>query len=158
MKSPKPYPRLKAPEDKCVPADAKQRGELSELAFLHRASELGFVVSKPYGDNQPYDFIVDVGPRNRGRSLFRVQVKSTAHMKDDRYHVKCQFCQKGGTAIYSVAECDIIAVHIIPEDGWYILPVDKIPPRDQLVLAARNCLRQGINGKYREAWHLLARG
>jgi len=48
----------------------KRRGEMAEAAFLHKASMLGFGVSKPWGDSEPYDLIVD-----SGSSLWRVQVK-----------------------------------------------------------------------------------
>ncbi len=51
----------------------KQRGELAEIAFLHKAANLGFGVAKPYGDSERYDFILDSGER-----LWRVQVKSVA--------------------------------------------------------------------------------
>jgi hypothetical protein len=37
----------------------KRRGELAELAFTLKAASLGFAVSKPYGDSERYDFILD---------------------------------------------------------------------------------------------------
>jgi antitoxin ParD1/3/4 len=37
----------------------KRRGELAELAFALKAASLGFGVSKPYGDSERYDFILD---------------------------------------------------------------------------------------------------
>jgi hypothetical protein len=37
----------------------KRRGELAELAFTLKAASLGFSVSKPYGDSDRYDFILD---------------------------------------------------------------------------------------------------
>ncbi len=37
----------------------KRRGELAELAFTLKATGLGFAVSKPYGDSERYDFILD---------------------------------------------------------------------------------------------------
>jgi hypothetical protein len=49
---------------------SKRRGELAELAILWKAASLGFTVAKPYGDSDPYDFIVDAGGHQ-----FRVQVK-----------------------------------------------------------------------------------
>jgi hypothetical protein len=39
----------------------KRRGEMAEAAFLHKASKLGFGVSKPWGDSDPYDLIVGLG-------------------------------------------------------------------------------------------------
>lgn len=42
--------------------NTKRRGELAELAFTLKATSLGFAVSKPYGDSERYDFIVDARP------------------------------------------------------------------------------------------------
>jgi hypothetical protein len=53
----------------------KQRGESAEIAFLYKASNLGFGVAKPYGDSDRYDFILSWDER-----LWRVQVKSTTHI------------------------------------------------------------------------------
>ena len=44
-----------------------QRGELGEAAFVHKAMGLGFVVAKPFGHFQRYDFFVE-----SGKNLWRV--------------------------------------------------------------------------------------
>jgi PD-(D/E)XK endonuclease len=41
----------------------KWQGELAEMGFLHKAASMGFTVTKPYGKNESYDFIVDSGNR-----------------------------------------------------------------------------------------------
>ncbi len=46
----------------------KRRGEAAEAVFLAKASGLGFGVSKPWGDSERYDFILD-----SGRSVWRVE-------------------------------------------------------------------------------------
>jgi hypothetical protein len=53
------------------PLKTKEKGELAELAFLHKAASLGFGVARPHGDSERYDFILDSGER-----FWRVQVKS----------------------------------------------------------------------------------
>ncbi len=55
------------------PGNSKRTGELSEAAFLHKAVGLGFKVTKPWGDSERYDFVLD-----SGRRLWRVQIKCTA--------------------------------------------------------------------------------
>ena len=45
--------------------------EMAEAAFVAKAVSLGLCVSKPWGESQRYDLIVD-----NGRRLLRVQVKS----------------------------------------------------------------------------------
>ena len=37
----------------------KRRGEIGEISFLQRASQKGLRVSRPFGDSDAYDFIVD---------------------------------------------------------------------------------------------------
>src|SRR5947209_1751083 len=50
----------------------KRAGEISEAAFVLRAHSLGFLVAKPWGDSEKYDFVLDAGSK-----LWRVQLKST---------------------------------------------------------------------------------
>ena len=58
-------------------ANSKRKGELSEAAFLLKATSLGFGVAKPWGDSERYDFILDSRER-----LWRVQVKSVGTLRD----------------------------------------------------------------------------
>ena len=37
----------------------KQLGEIAEAEFIAKAVGLGFVVARPWGDSEPYDFIVN---------------------------------------------------------------------------------------------------
>jgi hypothetical protein len=63
--------------------DPKRRRELGEITFLQRATALGLRVSKPFGDSDPYDFIVD-----NGRRRWLVQVKSSGKFcARNVYHV-----------------------------------------------------------------------
>jgi hypothetical protein len=87
---------------------AKRLGEMAEAAFLARASGMGFGVAKPWGDSEPYDFIVAA----RGR-LLKVQVKAAFTAGEDgcysfRAHDHAQ-------RPYSVKDVD--------ENAWYVLPV-----------------------------------
>ena len=54
----------------------KQLGEIAEAEFVAKAVGMGFVVAKPWGDSEPYDFIVN--PK-KSFIFWRVQVKS-AHV------------------------------------------------------------------------------
>src|SRR5207249_9958162 len=49
----------------------EHKGEWAEIEFLSKAHARGFIVSRPWGQNAPYDFIVQ-----RHRLLHRIQVKS----------------------------------------------------------------------------------
>src|SRR2546421_13119251 len=60
----------------------KRCGELSEAAFLLKATEQGFLVAKPWGDSDMYDFIVDSVIR-----LWRVRLKANAALQQRGYQV-----------------------------------------------------------------------
>src|SRR5438876_12390922 len=47
----------------------KRAGEISEAAFVVRAHSLGFLVAKPWGDSEKYDFVLDAGSK-----LWRVEL------------------------------------------------------------------------------------
>lgn len=128
----------------------KWAGEMAEAAFLHKAMELGLVVSKPWGDNSRYDFVVDTGER-----LLRVQVKSTSCLCEGRYAVAAHGCDpKSG---YSAEEIDFLVAHVPPEEAWYVIPVEAFAPHLHLWLYPRG-EHAGQYEKYREAWELLGAG
>jgi hypothetical protein len=139
----------------------KARGEWAELRFMTRAAELGLRVSKPWGENAPYDFAVD----HRGRFL-RVQVKCTCKKRSNSY--VCSVTSNRGP--YSAAEIDFIAALIIPADTWYILPIAAlIIPADTWYILPIAALRRSFDvwlaphrphsryAKFQEAWYLLKR-
>jgi len=129
----------------------KLRGELSELAFLFKATGLGFVVSKPYGDSQRYDFIVD----SHGW-LSRVQVKCSTTLLNGLYHVNSHRRTNRRAVPYSPREVDFLAAHIIPEDTWYILPISVVTSRTSLLFAPEGYPHgPGLYATYKEAWPLL---
>lgn len=125
----------------------KWMGEVAESAFLHKAMELGLMVAKPWGDSARYDFVVDSGER-----LLRVQVKSTVCLCEDRYAVAAHGCDP--TAGYSAEEIDFLVAWVVPEDAWYVIPVEAFAPRKHLWLYPRG-EHAGQYEKYREAWELL---
>jgi len=98
---------------------------MAEAAFLHKASMLGFGVSKPWGDSEPYDLIVD-----SGSSLWRVQVKSASRANKYGGYM---FCAHGSRRkkSYSLKEIDVLVAYIVPEDLWYVLPVRLFSQRQK---------------------------
>ncbi len=102
--------------------NTKITGERSEANFLNRAASLGFGVAKPWGDSLRYDFVLDNGER-----LWRVQVKCTECLRAQAYETRATYTTGKGRAIYTRADVDFIAAHIVPLDIWYILPVEVCP-------------------------------
>jgi len=130
--------------------EARRRGDLGEVAFVHKAMSLGLVVAKPYGQLQPYDFIVDGGSR-----LLRVQVKACAYMKHGMHQAFICRYEDGVPVAYTEPEIDFVAVYIIPEDTWYILPVREVVGRRSVLFRPKGWLGSDPYACYREAWHLL---
>jgi hypothetical protein len=127
----------------------KRRGEWAELRFMARAAEHGFSVSKPWGDSQAYDFIVE----HKARFL-RIQVKSIAYRRRHSYQCRIRGC---GGRKYSNYEIDFIAVYIIPRNIWFIFPVEVVlRAQSDLILSPH--LEVSKNGAYEEAWHLMLGG
>jgi hypothetical protein len=130
--------------------EARRRGDLGEVAFVHKAMSLGLVVAKPYGQLQHYDFIVD-----GGSGLLRVQVKACAYMKHRMYQAFICRREDGVAIAYTEAEIDFVAAYIIPEETWYVLPVREVVGRRMVLFRPKAWLRPDPYACYREAWHLL---
>ncbi len=134
-----------------APRESKRRGELVELAFLHMATAMGLKVSKPYGDSGRYDFIVDTG-----RRLFKVQVKSTSYAKSSQaYGASVGRNLHGRVVPYLRSQVDFIAIYVVPEQTWYILPMRAVVGQVTLRLPSKSNPKLGSFGKYRNAWTLL---
>jgi hypothetical protein len=125
----------------------KLRGEWAELRFITRAAEHGLCVTKPWGETARYDFAIE----HEGHFV-RVQVKST--MFKDRGGYSCTV--RGCRGPYEGDPFDFLAVYLIPEDVWYIIPTEHIAGQTSLFFSPR--LRNSKYGQYREAWHLLRGG
>jgi hypothetical protein len=131
----------------------KALGELAELAFCFKASSLGFGVSKPLGDNQPFDFILNAGHR-----LWKVQVKSTYRVSRwDAYAFRTLRAPVGGEhRLYSADDIDILAGWVMPLDVWYIIPVLAFVPRKGFTVYPHREIATGQYEPFREAWCQLA--
>ena len=102
----------------------KNQGDNAELRFMLFNHELGYIVSKPFGDNAKYDLIVDTG-----NNLERIQVKSTRR-KETSSGMDCYNCLVCSGAKskekYSEKDIDYIAIYVIPENAWYKIPIKEI--------------------------------
>ena len=121
------------------------------MAFVYKAASLGFGVAKPYGESERFDFIVRSGPR-----LWRVQVKSTSRARNRDYGIHAHGSRKRGLDIYTKDEIDLIVAYLIPEDAWYVIPIEATRGRQSLYFYP-NGSQRGLAKyeKYREAWWLM---
>lgn len=125
---------------------AKRRGEAAEAAFLSKATELGFDVAKPWGDSAQFDFIVHAGSR-----CWRVQVKSAGLCRRGLYGVKAS----GNRAAYTKNDIDYLVAYIVPEDIWYVIPIEAVCGLARVWFYPRPGGKARFE-KYREAWCLMA--
>jgi hypothetical protein len=131
--------------------NTKRTGEHSEAAFLLKATEEGFYVSKPWGDSERYDFIID-----NGRRLWRVQLKCTASIAFRGYGVQAiHFVYGEGKVAYTADDIDVLVAYIIPKKVWYVLPVEAFVPFTTLRFYPDIECKRARWEKYREAWELL---
>jgi len=128
----------------------KRRGELAELAFMHKAVSLGFGVAKPWGDSDRYDFILDAGNR-----LWRVQVRSTQYQSHRGYSVHTYVYVKHEMIALTSREIDVVIAYIVPLDLWYVVPVDAFVGVKNLWFYPHGSKKGSRFETYREAWHLL---
>jgi hypothetical protein len=126
----------------------KRTGELSEAAFLLKATKMGLVVTKPWGDSERYDFIVD-----SGKLRSRVQIKCTETPIRGGWEVPSSFRFHGRMIRYTAEEIDVIAAHIVPWDTWYIVPIEVC--YSTLLRLVPSKREHGRLEMYCEAWHLL---
>ena len=114
---------------------------------MTRAAEHGLSATRPWGEMSRYDFAVEY----KGH-FSRVQVKST--MFRDRGGYSCSV--RGCSGPYVGDVFDFLAVYLILEDLWYIVPAELV--RGQGSIAVYPQLKKSKYGQYREAWHLLRGG
>src|SRR5438445_11724347 len=80
----------------------KRAGEISEAAFVLRAHSLGFLVAKPWGDSEKYDFVLDAGSK-----LWRVELKMNEVVSVSGYEIEAIYsADGGGEAGYTDVEID----------------------------------------------------
>jgi hypothetical protein len=126
----------------------KRLGEIGEAEFIAKVIGLGFVAAKPWGDNEAYDFIVNL------RWVFwRVQVKS-AHVigEDGTYSFRAHDC---GQKSYTAEDIDALVAYAKPEGVWYVFPVRVVEGLKSLKLYPGSRRKRSKYEKYREAWEIL---
>jgi len=127
---------------------AKRRGEMAEAAFVAKVSSLGMSVSKPWGDSDRYDFIVDTE-----KKLKRVQVKSSFRLGKDggySFHAHGHSLQA-----YGAKEIDALVAYVVPEDAWYVFPASVFRQVRSMKLYPGAKRKRSRFEKYREAWGIL---
>jgi hypothetical protein len=139
------------------PVTRKRLGERAEADFLSKAAGLGFMVAKPWGDSEPFDFIVEAGD-----GLKRIQVKSAHTLgKQGTY---CVRMLDHGLDPYSRKKIDAMVAYVVPESAWYVFParvfeklrsLRLLPGSDSHPGKCRDEIKPSMFERYRDAWWIL---
>lgn len=100
--------------------NTKQIGEISEALMMAKFLELGWIVLKPFGDNQRYDLVID-----KGNGFEKVQVK-TGHLKNGviRFATVSSYVhRKNGTKNYK-GQCDYFGIYCPANKKCYLIKVN----------------------------------
>jgi hypothetical protein len=132
--------------------NTKRTGELAEAAFVVNAASLGYAVSKPWGDSERYDFILDSGPRT-----WRVQIKCTESLNANGYQVQSTYTDQKKKGHYTSEDIDVLVAYILPLNLWYVVPANAFPASASLRFYPEGNIsgRRPRFEQYREAWHLF---
>ena len=107
---------------------SKQKGNLTELQCITAFTELGYIVSIPYGDCARYDFIVDINNK-----LYRIQCKTSSKKEEGVYTFSCRSTaanhSRAATRSYSEEEIDFFATII--DNQCYLIPITETGSREK---------------------------
>jgi hypothetical protein len=134
-------------------ASRKKQGEWAELVLMQRLSGFGLNLSKPIGDTAPYDVVAE-SRRGRLHKLQGKSVGSTERHRSGVYAVSCGYGHRAKRA-YLPRHIDFLAVYVIPEDLWYIIPVHALRRQKRIRVCPSQPARLPRFEPYREAWHQL---
>lgn len=102
--------------------NSKTRGDATEITIIHELITSGYMVSVPFGDNDPYDLVVDADGE-----FFRVQCKTGWKTKNDtiRFNTHSQTTRNGEYLERSYqGEIDAFAVYSPDRDVVYWVNID----------------------------------
>jgi hypothetical protein len=123
------------------------KGASSELLFRYECIKKDIIPSIPDTDIMGYDAILHCK-----NNLYKVQIKSTRYARGKSYKISLGRTRCNDER-YTKKHADFFAIHIVPRDIWYIIPVEEIS------VVSLNLFPDDSNHKYnrfKSAWHLLA--
>jgi hypothetical protein len=124
------------PADTIWRANPREQGLIGVTDAIAYFGRIGWSVSMPLIDSQPYDLVVDDGDR-----LHRVQVKTTT-FRNARGTFVVQICTNGGNQSFHTAKlfdptaCELL--YVLTDDRQrYVIPTSVITARRSLTLGRK---------------------
>ncbi len=104
----------------------KDQGIIGEAGVIFEFEKRGITVSIPFGDNSPYDIIIDVNG-----SLYKVQIKTSAdtNNKVTVFNIKKTRINRKRNVVsyYTKNEIDYFVLYSIHFKEAYMIPVEEAP-------------------------------
>lgn len=127
--------------------DHRRQGDWVEALFVARAIARGLNVAKPWSGASRYDFLVEINGRTS-----RVQVKSCSYRRSPRGYYQCVY-RSANRPRYTEGQFDYVAIYVVPEDTWYIIPFAALSATSMITLWPHK--PDSKYHRFEEAWHLL---
>lgn len=121
--------------------NTKDIGILSELKVITELVSMGYIVSQPYGDNAPYDFIIDNGDK-----IIKVQVKTAQERKDGSLIislVKREGSKRLKRKAYSLLGVDAVIAYSRSQNQFYYIDLKKYQC-DEMILRPKSSVKRMI--------------
>lgn len=109
----------------------KRIGEIGECAIVYNLMKIdGVGVSKPIGDNLPYDLIIDANNK-----LFKCQIKTCEFVRDDKmvFHVSISNPFTKINKKYTSEETDLFLLYCIENEYCGLLTFDDYTSKEIII-------------------------
>jgi hypothetical protein len=119
--------------ENALQGESKWKGDKSELAIAFKLTMMDIGISKPMGDNLPYDLIMDIN-----NNLYKIQVKTGSLSSDSGYinsHISRSIIGKDKlyqNIPYSKDEVDFFAIHCIETNESCLIPIKEVEGQRQI--------------------------
>lgn len=125
----------------------KVKGELVEQIVITELMKLGVIVSKPIGDNQPYDIIVE-----HNNILYKVQIR-TLWKEENRNSLKLSFLSRriNTKKSYSTSNKDKVDFYIgysFETEKCYVVRTNEYINSNSISLQLGSDIKYGKNKNY----------
>lgn len=130
--------------------DPKQKGELAEAKVLPRLIEKGYTVSKPFGENSRYDYVVDDGDE-----LHRVQVKKGSELDGEKFQFSTCSTRSNCTGVDRESYDGDIEAFVVWFDGSvYWVPIEDVPSTEMYLRLEEPDINRSIGINMAEDYRL----
>ena len=126
-------------------------GDFAQLLFHARLKQNGFEPLFVTSGSLPFD----VGAWNRETEKFyRVQIKSTQCRHSKNLWRVC--ARRTDGTRYTRRDMDILAVYLVWDDAFFLMPVDEVLDRTHLLVPTKDSMDKPHRfDKYRENWGIF---